>query len=68
MTFDYVKAPMKEKDREINPLGFQVSEYRNDPEGAEFAVPAPVTAQPQAKKQAVSIYPASPQAPSEGSN
>lgn len=25
---------MKEKDRGINPLGFQVSEYRNDPDAA----------------------------------
>jgi len=32
ITFTYSGAPMKEKDREINPLGFQVVEYRNDPD------------------------------------
>lgn len=32
VTFGYQKAPMKEEDRGINPLGFQVSEYRNDPD------------------------------------
>jgi type IV secretion system protein VirB8 len=31
--FTYVSAPMKEKDRLVNPLGFQVvGGYRNDPE------------------------------------
>lgn len=32
ITFKYTKAPMSEKDREISPLGFQVTEYRNDPD------------------------------------
>lgn len=32
ITFKYSNAPMKEKDRAINPLGFQVTEYRNDPD------------------------------------
>ncbi|WP_010103742.1 virB8 family protein [Verminephrobacter aporrectodeae] len=32
ITFKYTKAPMAEKDRAINPLGFQVTEYRNDPD------------------------------------
>jgi type IV secretion system protein VirB8 len=32
VTFRYTKAPMSEKDRAINPLGFQVTEYRNDPD------------------------------------
>ncbi len=32
ITFKYSGAPMKEKDRLINPLGFQEIEYRNDPE------------------------------------
>jgi len=32
ITFQYTKAPMAEKDRAINPLGFQVVEYRNDPD------------------------------------
>jgi type IV secretion system protein VirB8 len=32
LTFSYVNAPMASTDRLINPLGFQVSEYRADPE------------------------------------
>ncbi|MBM3552264.1 MAG: virB8 family protein [Alphaproteobacteria bacterium] len=32
LTFAYVNAPMASTDRLINPLGFQVSEYRADPE------------------------------------
>lgn len=32
LTFTYVAAPMAESDRLINPLGFQVQEYRLDPE------------------------------------
>ena len=43
VVFKYVGAPMSEHDREVNPLGFQVMEYRNDPdsqvsEGAPVAV------------------------------
>jgi type IV secretion system protein VirB8 len=34
ITFKYLGAPMKESDRGINPLGFQVTEYRNDPDAA----------------------------------
>ena len=30
--FKYTTSPMSEKDRSINPLGFQVLEYRNDPD------------------------------------
>jgi type IV secretion system protein VirB8 len=30
--FQYSSAPTKERDREITPLGFQVVEYRNDPD------------------------------------
>ena len=30
ITFRYSGAPMSERDRAINPLGFQVTEYRND--------------------------------------
>ena len=30
--FQYVSAPMKEADRLVNPLGFQVTSYRVDPE------------------------------------
>jgi type IV secretion system protein VirB8 len=32
MAFTYTKAPMAEGDRWRNPLGFQVSSYRSDPE------------------------------------
>lgn len=32
VTFAYTKAPMLESDRLRNPLGFQVSDYRADPE------------------------------------
>jgi type IV secretion system protein VirB8 len=32
VAFDYAKAPMAEADRLRNPLGFQVSSYRADPE------------------------------------
>lgn len=43
ITFKYSGAPMREKDREINPLGFQVVEYRNDPDAI-----APEPTQPTA--------------------
>jgi type IV secretion system protein VirB8 len=54
ITFKYSGAPMKEKDRAVNPLGFQVTEYRNDPDApgpdatalaqpmVEEAAPAPL--------------------------
>lgn len=32
ITFKYSAAPMSEKDRAINPLGLQVTDYRNDPD------------------------------------
>lgn len=32
ITFQYSGTPMSEQDRAINPLGFQVTEYRNDPD------------------------------------
>ena len=32
LTFKYTAAPEREKDRTINPLGFQVVNYRSDPE------------------------------------
>lgn len=34
IVYKYSGAPMSEKDRAINPLGYQVIEYRNDPEAA----------------------------------
>jgi type IV secretion system protein VirB8 len=32
MTFKFTTAPEHEKDRNLNPLGFQVVNYRSDPE------------------------------------
>ena len=34
VAFNYTQAPMAEADRLRNPLGFQVSSYRADPEVA----------------------------------
>ena len=34
ITFRYSSSPMSAEDRSINPLGFQVMEYRNDPDAA----------------------------------
>lgn len=45
VTFKYTKAPMKERDRDINPLGFQVMDYRNDPDTGNDAVSAPAAPQ-----------------------
>ena len=47
IVFRYVATPMSEQDRAINPLGFQVMEYRNDPdaqvaEGRPVAAPIPM--------------------------
>lgn len=60
ITFVYAKASTNEKDREINPLGFRVEEYRNDPEGESYEVPAPVAAPVAEHKPAVSIFPQQP--------
>jgi type IV secretion system protein VirB8 len=32
VAFDYANQPMQEKDRLVNPLGFQITSYRIDPE------------------------------------
>lgn len=32
VAFKYGGSPMKERDRGLNPLGYQVTEYRNDPD------------------------------------
>lgn len=42
IVFKYTAAPMKERDRAINPLGFQVSEYRNDPDAQTTDATAPI--------------------------
>lgn len=63
VTFKYVKLPISETDREINPLGIQVIEYRNDPEGESFEIPAPVKAAANAAPApAISVFPPTPQA------
>lgn len=43
VVFTYLGTPMTEQDRAVNPLGFQVLEYRNDPDQAaaeSFSLPA----------------------------
>ena len=68
ITFKYSGAPMKEKDRAINPLGFQVTEYRSDPDapGTDATVPAqpfidegiaPVQAPPPLSAQPLNTQP-----------
>ena len=42
ITFQYVNAPMRMEDRFLNPLGFQVTSYRLNPEAPESA-PSPST-------------------------
>ena len=34
ISFEYKNEPTQEKDRLVNPLGFQVTSYRVDPENA----------------------------------
>lgn len=41
LVFKYSGAPMTEKDRAVNPLGFQVTEYRNDPDSSATSDPTP---------------------------
>lgn len=60
VTFNYTKASTKEKEREVNPLGFKVSEYRNDPEGTSYETPVSATIAPPAEKPAVTIFPTLP--------
>jgi len=64
LAFKYSGAPMAEKDREINPLGFQVVEYRNDPDAApatELAQAAlPAAAQPIPAAETPTIMPGVP--------
>lgn len=70
MVFKYSGAPMTEKDRAVNPLGFQVTEYRNDPDAsassdATPAAPAsvqPTAADPNAPTINPGLPPVQPQA------
>lgn len=63
VTFKYTKAPMAEKDRAINPLGFQVVEYRNDPDALapEATAPAPAPISAATPEPAVTVFPTTPQ-------
>jgi len=71
ITFRYSGAPMAEKDRAINPLGFQVTEYRNDPDSLvvesrqQAAAPAPAnpTVPPVTLFPRVPVTPSSPDRP-----
>lgn len=69
IVFKYSGAPMAEKDRELNPLGFQVTEYRNDPDtvaAAEAAGPAAVTQPMVTATNAPTILPGVAGATSQG--
>jgi type IV secretion system protein VirB8 len=61
ITFRYSNSPMSAEDRSLNPLGFQVMEYRNDPdtgtaekETVKVPEPSPAT---EVAKPSVSILP-----------
>lgn len=66
--FKYSGAPMKEKDRRVNPLGYQACEYRLDPDAAtgdsrpSASMPAPVDPTPQANAGVV-LFPGTAPAP-----
>jgi type IV secretion system protein VirB8 len=51
VVFRYSSAPMKARDREINPLGFQCIEYRNDPDSMAVVMAPPPNHQAQAQTQ-----------------
>ncbi|WEF31463.1 virB8 family protein [Pseudoduganella chitinolytica] len=57
IVFRYSGAPMAERDRDINPVGFQVTEYRNDPDAEPVretpAAPVMSQAAPPPAEQAV---------------
>lgn len=56
VAFQYSAASMSEKDRLVNPLGFQVTEYRNDPDeqigSGESASVEPARPMPPAYRRA----------------
>lgn len=69
VTFRYVGAPMSETDRSVNPLGFQVIDYRSDPESltaterarqlpAQPSLPAPPPEPPAQPEPAAEPAPA----------
>lgn len=61
ITFQYVGTPMAESSRAINPLGFQVVEYRNDPDQAITDSVAPISI--RANSESLSQSTASPVVP-----
>ncbi|MGB7816290.1 MAG: virB8 family protein [Methylotenera sp.] len=60
--FQYAGTPMSEQDRAVNPLGFQVVEYRNDPdqEISENSLPSRVVRPQEATPAASAVSPAVP--------
>jgi type IV secretion system protein VirB8 len=46
MNYRFVGEPMRMEDRLINPLGFQITRYRRDPEAPPPPEPAPQAVQP----------------------
>jgi type IV secretion system protein VirB8 len=62
IVFQYAGTPMAEQDRAVNPLGFQVVEYRNDPdqEITENSLPSSVVRPQEAIPGASTINPAVP--------
>lgn len=61
IAFKYNPAPMTEQQRALNPLGFQVVEYRTDPDAAttDGSATAPPVAVPPAPPQ-TSVFPTAP--------
>lgn len=59
ITFTYSGAPMSEQDRAINPLGFQVIEYRNDPDALQHDAtePAKINYTPTATQTDTTAFP-----------
>jgi type IV secretion system protein VirB8 len=54
--YRYSNEPMSLEDRFVNPLGFQVTGYRKDPEAAPPAAASPVAPSPTNAAPAVSDY------------
>ena len=66
VTFKYSTSPMSEKDRGINPLGFQVIEYRNDPDAViqDATSPRSAVQPPSSTSSGVSVFPTQIPSPS----
>lgn len=67
LVFKFSDAPMAEKDRAVNPLGFQVTEYRTDPDTApgetQGASAAPLAPPAAPAPSNVMVYPGVPAQP-----